>query len=71
MDPFILFIAGIIALVIFIILIVNVIRAVSYLKIKARQTERTSMYLKKHLEKNGITEEEFKEINHFLHNKYY
>ena len=64
-------IALVISVAFFIFILITLIRMFRFLKTTARQTERSAMYLKKLLEKNGVTEEEIREIKEILDKKYY
>lgn len=71
MDGGTFVIAAVISIVFFLFIIITLLRMFKFLQNTSRQTERTAMYLKKLLEKNGVTEEEIKEIKEFLDRKYY
>lgn len=71
MDEGLIVFALVISVGFFVFILITLIRIFKFLKTTARQTERTAMYLKKLLEKNGVTEEEIKEIKVILDKKYY
>lgn len=71
MDGGTFVIAAVISIVFFLFIIITLLRMFKFLQNTSRQTERSAMYLKKLLEKNGVTEEEIKEVKDFLNKKYY
>lgn len=71
MDGGTFVIAAVISIVFFLFIIITLLRMFKFLQNTSRQTERSAMYLKKLLEKNGVTEEEIKEVKDFLDKKYY